>query len=458
MGSVNLCVTLTPNTLEEVFAADISRADSVEVRLDYLKDPQESIHTRWDRLPIPVIATCRGKECGGLFGGSIEEELRILKSAAANGARFVDLDYRHARPVPPAEVIASYHNFTETPQDLESIMDQALATDANVAKVATQVNRWSDNRRLLDLLSKPCPKPAIVVGMGDIGQVTRILGPSRGSFLTYAAAARVAAPGQLTAAEMLDIYKVRRIQRSTRLLGILGMPLGHSLSPVFHNRAFEVAKLDFAYLKLPAPDLQDFMANARAVGLKGFSVTIPHKVTVMPHLSRITTAASEAGAVNTVSESENNWVGDNTDVVGIEAALQSVNFTAAGKTVVIMGKGGAAKAAVAAMRNAREVRLLSRNEVAEAGRQKCDLLVNATPVGMYPDVETSPIEGSIAAGVVFDMVYNPVTTTLLRNASAQGKTTVSGAVMFTAQAARQFEIWTGQPAPRDVYDAMLVGI
>jgi shikimate dehydrogenase len=231
------------------------------------------------------------------------------------------------------------------------------------------------------------------------------------------------------------------------------MPVGHSLSPLLHNRAFEIAGVDFAYAKLPAPDLKDFMENARAVGLSGFSVTIPHKIAMLPFMSRLTEAAASVGAVNTVSDENGNWVGDNTDVHGVEAALQSVGFNALGKKVVIMGKGGGAKAAVAAVHGAAEVRILPRSEVTQAGSSPCDLLVNATPVGMYPNVDASPVSGNIAAEVVFDMVYNPSTTTLLRMAASQGKTTVPGTRMFFAQAARQFEIWTKQPAPREVYAA-----
>ena len=196
MGSEKLCVSLTPETLEDVFASDVSGVDCVEVRLDYLKDPRQSKDARWDRLPVPVIATCRGKERGGLFTGTLDDEIAILQSAAANGARYVDIDYRYARPFPPADVIASYHNFDKTPDDLSDIVNRALATSAQIAKVATQVNRWEDNRRLLDLLARPARKPLIVSGMGDIGQITRIVGPSRGSFLSYAASTRQAAPGQ----------------------------------------------------------------------------------------------------------------------------------------------------------------------------------------------------------------------------------------------------------------------
>ena len=195
MGSEKLCVSLTPQTLEDVFASDVSGVDCVEVRLDYLQDPQQSRNVRWDRLPVPVIATCRGKERGGLFAGSIEDEIAILRAAAKNGARFVDIDYRYARAIPPAEVIASYHNFAETPADLTDIADRAFASTAQIAKVATQVNRWDDNRRLFELLARPNPKPLIVAGMGDLGQITRLAGPSRGSYLSYAASTRQAAPG-----------------------------------------------------------------------------------------------------------------------------------------------------------------------------------------------------------------------------------------------------------------------
>jgi len=453
MGSEKLCVSLTPQTLEDVFASDVSGVDCVEVRLDYLKDPQQSRDTRWDRLPVPVIATCRGKERGGLFQGSIEEEIAILQSAAKNGARFVDIDYRYARAFPPADVIASYHNFAETPTDLVDIANRAFATPAQIAKVATQVNRWDDNRRLFDLLARANPKPLIVVGMGDLGQITRIAGPSRGSYLSYAASTRQAAPGQLTVSEILDTYKFRRIQRSTKLLGILGMPVGHSLSPVLHNRAFEQMNLDFAYVKLPAPDLQDFMENARAIGLSGFSVTIPHKITIMPLLSQLTNAATAVGAVNTVSDDGGRWIGDNTDVYGVQAALQSVGFDARDKKIVIMGRGGGAKAAASAVRGAKEISTLSRSETAAAGPTPCDLLINATPVGMFPNINDSPINGNIAADIVFDMVYNPRETTLLKAAKAQGKTTIPGTRMFFAQAARQFEIWTRQSAPREIYAA-----
>ena len=453
MRTARLCVSLTPGKLDEIFSSDLSGADYVEVRLDYLSKPQESIHARWDRLPIPVIATCRGRERGGRFEGSIEEETRILEQAAGNGAQFVDVDYRFARPFAGAQVIGSYHDFVETPADLEAVLDRACSSAAHIAKIAATPNSWSDNRRLLEAMSKQRSKPVIVAGMGDVGQITRILGPSRGSFLTYAAASdRIAsAPGQLSVREMLQVYRLRKLQSTTRLIGIVGNPLGHSLSPVIHNRAFEALNLDFVYLKFPTTDVKDFFDNARAIGIEGFSVTIPHKAAVIPFLAKLTPEALEAGAVNTVYYRNGEWVGDNTDVYGVRAALASAGFDPADKTVVILGAGGAAKAAQVALKEAKGVTVLSRREVPGASKYRCDLLINATPVGMYPSVDTAPFEGTINANIVFDMVYNPPITRLLRSAADQGRAIVQGTTMFLAQAARQFEIWTGLSAPNEIF-------
>jgi 3-dehydroquinate dehydratase/shikimate dehydrogenase len=448
-----LCVALTPESLDDVFQADIAGADWVEVRLDYLKEPQSADHARWDRLPVPVIATCRGADRGGLFQGSIEEECRILETAVRNGAKVVDIEYEFFRPFDGAEVIASYHNFDNTPPGLESTIEEICATGAQIAKVATHVNRWADNRRLLEAMSKPWPKPLIVSGMGDMGQITRVAGPSRGSVLSYVSSGKESAPGQMSLTEMLNAYKFRRIKKSTKLIGILGMPVGHSQSHIIHNRGFEKSGVDFAYMKFPANQVEDFIENAQACGIRGFSVTIPHKISVTPLLNRVSPAASRIGAVNTVSEIPEGWAGDNTDVDGVRAALDSAGFDSNGKKVIILGRGGGAKAVAAALAGAKEIIVLSRDEIAKFRTYECDLLVNATPVGMFPHGDESPVDGEILAGTVFDLVYNPPITQLLQNAKDQGKTIIQGTTMLLAQAARQFEIWTGQPAPAEIYNA-----
>jgi 3-dehydroquinate dehydratase/shikimate dehydrogenase len=455
MRVAGLCVPLTPKKLEDIFAADLAGADLVEVRLDYLADPQESVHARWDRIPLPVIATCRGKERGGEFNGSIEEETRILERAAHNGAAFVDIDYRFAKPIAGAEVIGSFHDFASTPSEIGTILERACAGPAHIAKVATMVNSWTDNRRLLELTARSWPKPVIVAGMGEVGQITRVLALARGSFLTYASAGQASAPGQIPVREMRDVYRFERIKKSTKVIGIIGNPLGHSLSPVIHNRAFDRLNLEFTFVKCLTSDVKDFFDNARAIGIEGFSVTIPHKSAVIPFLGDQTAEAKEAGAVNTVVWRDGRWFGDNTDIHGIRAALASASFDAAGKTVVILGAGGASKAAVVALKGAKKVTVLPRQEVPDVQNYPCDLLINATPIGMYPNVDASPVQGTIRAEVVFDMVYNPANTRLLQSAADQGKTAIPGTAMFVAQAARQFEIWTGHRAPADVFEEKL---
>src|SRR2546425_199048 len=291
--------------------------------------------------------------------------------------------------------------------------------------------------------------------MGDIGQITRVIGPARGSFLTYAASTISSAPGQMTVREMRDVYRFGKVGRETKLIGIVGNPLGHSLSPVIHNGAFNKLDLDFVYWKFRVRSVKDFFENARAIGIEGFSVTIPHKTAVIPFLHDQTPEALEAGAVNTVFQRNGQWIGDNTDVHGVRAALASAAFDPVDKTVVILGRGGAAKAAVVAVKGAKSVRTLSRQEVADASNYRCDLLINATPVGMFPAVDASPLcpaDGPIPADVVLDMVYNPPITRLLRSARDQGKTVIQGTTMFLAQAARQFAIWAGHRAPSEIFE------
>jgi 3-dehydroquinate dehydratase/shikimate dehydrogenase len=465
-----ICASLTPVVLDDVFKADLTGADSVEIRLDYLKDPFSSTQVSWSSLPVPLIAVCRREVRGGRFKGSRQEELDILKAAVRNGAAAVDIDYRDDTAVlSAAHVIASYHNFDETPADIERHVALACDRPARIAKVATNVRSWTDNARLLKLMERDWPKPVIISGMGELGQITRLIGPSRGSFLTYATtrqpSGQIAAPGQLSLSEMIDVYGFRRIRRDTKLIGIVGNPLRHSLSPLLHNRAFFKANLNFAYLKLPAPDLRDFFQNARAIGIHGMSITMPYKIAVMEYAAAVSTDARDVGAINTLVNVDGEWIGHNTDVDGVRAALSSAHFSAAGKRVVIIGTGGAARAAVSALSGAKQIVVLSRNPgrhegwparvefdlLENIGKRVCDLLINATPAGMYPAPETSPVSGPIPADVVFDMVYNPPITTLLKEARRQGKTVISGTTMFLAQAARQFEIWTGYKAPPELF-------
>jgi len=265
---------------------------------------------------------------------------------------------------------------------------------------------------------------------------------------------------------MTGTYRFPEIGRSTKLIGIVGNPVNHSQSPDLHNSAFQAAGLNYVYMKFPVEHVGDFFDNAMPIGIEGFSVTIPHKVDVLPYLDELSEEARAVGAVNTVYLDGGKWKGDNTDVYGIREALKG--FDAQGKTVVVLGTGGAARAVVAALKSAESVTVLSRtrepgpldwsrrvnvDRLENYSRYEADLLVNATPVGMTPDLESTPVSGTIHAKLVFDMVYNPQRTRLLRDAAMQGKQVVAGKAMFVAQAARQFEIWTGHPAPEAVFGA-----
>jgi shikimate 5-dehydrogenase len=189
--------------------------------------------------------------------------------------------------------------------------------------------------------------------------------------------------------------------------------------------------------------------------MEGFCVTIPHKSAVIPLLAELTPEAREAGAVNTVVRRDGGWIGDNTDIHGIRASLAAAEFDTNGKVVTILGAGGASKAAVVAVKGAKKINVLPRLEVPNAHKYPCDLLINATPIGMHPNIDASPVDGTIHADAVFDMVYNPAITRLLRCAADQGRTIIQGTTMFLAQAAKQFEIWTGHRAPPEIFEEKL---
>lgn len=460
-----VCLSFAPRKLQEVLEASAEGADCIEVRLDYLEDVREVHGFRWDRLAKPAIATCRGTAFGGRFDGSSADEVALLDNALARGAAWIDVDYRLTAELrDPGRAIASFHSFEETPANLEAILREARGQRTAAVKIATTCNTWRDVRALMDLLRQPGDPPLIIAGMGEIGQLTRILGPAHGSALTFVSPgtsdALKTAPGQLTIEELLTTFRFRKLRQSTRVFGVLGFPVSHSLSPQIQNRGFDQTDFDGVYVRLPAPDLDDFFQNARSLGIEGLSVTIPHKTAVLKFLSDLTPEAREVGAVNTVFTSGGQWHGDNTDVEGVREAFRSVLFDPAGKTIVILGSGGAARAAAAASKQARDVIVLSRrtphgdwpgrvrfDRLDRVAAYRSDLLINATPVGMHGS--GTPVHGSIPTDIVFDMVYTPAFTPLLRDAMDQGKLLIRGTTMFLAQAARQFQRWTGHPLPLD---------
>jgi 3-dehydroquinate dehydratase/shikimate dehydrogenase len=457
--------------------------DFLELRLDMLQAPETGIavirRLKQRHPDVFLLATCRRKQNGGWFRGSIEEELRLLEAAVEAGAQAVDVEVETALQAAErlktlrkrARVIVSYHNFQGTPA-LGPLLRKLEKTPADVLKLATTARKPTDNLRVLKLARNVCERPLVVLAMGEAGTPSRVLALSRQSAFTYGAlAGEGTAPGQLSARLLRRQYRADRHSAGTAVYGVIAHPVGHSLSPAVHNRAFQAKRVDAVYVPfLVEPgQLGDFFRLAAELPVAGFSVTIPHKQKVLRHLASVDPPARRIGAVNTVYRRHGKLRGANTDVVGVTAPLEK-RIKLKGARVLIAGSGGGARGAAFALadkgarvfvtgRSPERVRALARVAGAtpidreKLAGERFDALVHATPVGMHPRPHESFFCEAIPADVVFDMVYNPLETLLLQQARAAGKEVISGLEMFLEQAAAQFEIWTGMTAPRLAMEA-----
>jgi 3-dehydroquinate dehydratase/shikimate dehydrogenase len=285
-----------------------------------------------------------------------------------------------------------------------------------------------------------------------------------GGAYTYAAplCASGTAAGQVNAESLRHLYRVEKLGKSTRIYGVIADPVRHSISPAVHNRAFQCRRVDAVYLPflVPPAHLRDFFSLAAKLPLAGFSVTIPHKQKIIRYLDAVDQLARRIGAVNTVWRKAGKWRGTNTDAAGISGPLARL-LPLAKARILIVGNGGAARSAAFALadsgasitlvgRNPDRVRSLAKVCGAEPiSREQLEArYLHATPLGMFPHIDGCFFNGNIPADVVFDMVYNPLETRLLRNAREQGKQVLPGIEMFVEQAVRQFELWIGDAAPR----------
>ena len=453
----------------------------LEFRLDYLPKPRagaEAIKVFLEEHPDTVIlGTCRRHQNHGRFNGSIEDQLAILDLAVRNGAQAVDVEIETAEAATDrisqlrnhATVVVSYHNYEATPP-LDNVVSRMLRVPADVYKVVTTARKPSDNIRVLAAAKALTRQRVTVLAMGELGFPTRVLSPVFGGVYTYAAPmySEGTAAGQVSARYLRNLYRVEKLRKTARIYGVIADPIRHSISPAVHNRAFQARRLDAVYLPFlvtPA-NLRDFFQLAEKLPLAGFSVTIPHKQKIIRYLDVVDPLARRIGAVNTVWRKGGKWRGTNTDAAGVTEPLSQV-LRLNNSSVLIVGNGGAARGAACALstagarialvgRNPDRVRALAKVCGAEAlAREQLearhfDVVVHATPLGMFPHVNECFFNGHIPGDVVFDMVYNPLETALIRRAREQGKTVVPGIDMFIAQAVRQFEIWTGETAPRAV--------
>ena len=477
-----VCVALglpDPGALLSQARREIQEGERLlEFRLDSLADPRSGIlvirKVTEENPETIILATCRRKDNRGGFDGSVSQQIAILSSAIDAGARAVDLEIESIEGGPSdyeqlrrACFIVSYHNWESTPA-LDPIVRRLTRVEADYYKLVTTAKKPSDINRVLTAVKPAARSKWILLTMGELGFPARVLGPPLGTAYTYAAPSNIAgtAPGQVSSHCLRHLYRIEKVTKAAKIYGVIADPVKHSISPVVHNRGFQARRLDAIYVPflVPPAQLRDFMQLGAKLPLGGFSVTIPHKQRIMRHLEVIEPLARRIGAVNTVWKKAGKWRGTNTDIFGVTAPL-SRRIKLAKARVLVAGSGGAARGAAFSLidagasvtitgRTFDKVKALARATGAtgkatnQLGDEHFDAVVHATPLGMHPDEEGCFFEGDIPADIVFDMVYNPAKTMLLQHAEEQGRQVISGLEMFMEQAAHQFEIFTGESAPR----------
>jgi 3-dehydroquinate dehydratase / shikimate dehydrogenase len=475
-----LCVTVTASSTSDLLArrdAAARVADLVELRLDGVRDVD--VPAVLSGRTRPVIVTCRSRQEGGVFDGGEAARLTILRAAAAAGAEFVDIEWTAEYAPLIAErrgrgIVLSSHDFAGVPADLADRCRAMRATGAEVVKVAVMARSLCDVLPLLSLGRRAEDGAAgrlALIAMGTAGLASRVLPARFGSCWSYAGEA--VAPGQVSADRMLGEFRFRQVTSATRVFGVVGKPILHSVSPAMHNAAFGAVGVDAVYLPLAAASADDFRRFAAAVGLEGASVTAPFKRELFEGAGVVRDdPAAVLGAANTLKRERGGWVARNTDVAGFLAPLDAAGIALTGLRVAVVGSGGAARAVAwaAASRGAHVTvhgRDRARAQTASAGvplavatgeppsAGQWDVLVKATPAGTWPADGESPVDAAAlrGGGLVYDLVYNPSRTRLMTEAAAAGCRVVGGLEMLVAQAAAQFEWWTGKPAPVSIMRA-----
>lgn len=482
-GRCRICVSVAehePAVLHERIAA-LGAADLIEIRLDALDAPEALGPTGLEELvrrsPVPVGFTARPEWQGGGYRGSEDARSALLISAAASGAAFVDVELDaewvvDALREAPCPVVVSHHWERPRPADLDARVDRLRELRPSLAKLVATAETPADSLPLLragDSLIG-AGQPAACFCMGKAGRASRLLAAGRGAGLIYAAARteHEVAPGQWPLEQLADEFRLQGWGRGIGFCGLIGHPIGHSLSPAIFNSVFQRRGAELAYVPLAGDDLVSNLDLAVAMDFRGLSVTMPFKEEMARRCSELDPLSRVTGAVNTVVASPEGWVGYNTDGGAVVDALAE-RMALGGADVALLGAGGAARAAAVALRRAgADLTVLNRTvaraeEIAvlaggDAGpirvleQRSFAAVINATPVGLLGsgmrDETPFPSDWLNGSEVVFDMVYRPRTTRLLREAADRGCTTVEGLEMFARQAAAQYGLLTGDPDDR----------
>ncbi len=476
-----ICVSLARTrhkmvTLEHQALADRG-AELVELRVDWLQREPE-LKKLLEGRPTPVVFTCRRPADGGRWAGTEEQRQTLLRSAIVAGVEYVDIERDIAtkiRRYGKTKRIISHHDFNQTPDDIEAIYAEMVEMDADIIKVVTMANSPHDCIRLLKLC-KDARKPTVAFCMGEFGLLSRLLCGRYGAPFTYATFSkeREIAPGQLSFDEMKHLYHYDRITPKTQVFGVLGDPIGHSLSPLLHNTAMRAANYDGVYLPLRVPPDQfsKTLDEFEWVGIRGYSVTIPHKEAALAKADQCEEIVRQIGAANTLLKQAGQWWADNTDYT---AAMESLatglreQEILDGKKVLLLGAGGAARAIALGIVRAGGGLVIASRTTDRAkklatelgcryvtwenrGSELIDVLINCTPVGMHPNVDESPFQAHWLREemLVFDTIYNPEQTLLLKQARERNCRTVSGQEMFVRQAAAQFQAFTDMVPPMEL--------
>jgi 3-dehydroquinate dehydratase / shikimate dehydrogenase len=481
-GVGRICAVAAASTAAEM--ADLVRAGlkqtpTIELRLDWLRnDSERSRLLVWLKRNRPrgttFVATCRRRVGGGKFSLDVPAELYWLSEARDAGCSWCDLEIETLRELPakslgdlglPPKILVSLHDFRGTPARLKILNSTGYSQPAAV-KIAAQARTIADSLRLLRFARRS--SRLVAVPMGEVGLPARILALREGSALAYAPVGEATAPGQVSLDALKHLYRVHELTRRTRVYGVIGNPVGHSLSPLLHNTGFVARKINAVYLPFLVKDLRDFLSAVKELGIRGFSVTIPHKQSILRHLKECDALAAKIGAVNTVVvRPDGSLFGCNTDYIGVLRALER-KLSLPGSRVLIFGAGGVARAAAFALAEAgARVEICARRqwparELARAvgggvvargalPSESFDAIINATPIGMQPHSGISPLSPrELNCRVVMDLINRPQKTQLLSLAARKGITTVSGVEMFVPQGVAQWELWTGERAPESV--------
>ncbi len=481
-----ICIPIVGPTMAQAlkdFDACQSLADFIELRLDLIAD--HDLPRLLREAGKPCIVTNRSKKEGGQFKGSEEERIQVLRQAIDQGAEYIDIETSTPGALLKSvrenkgstQTILSHHDFTRTGDKLEPLYELMCQMPGDVLKIVTYAQDLNDNLTMFKLLARARKEEKKMIGlcMGEKGEISRILALQMGGFLTFGSleTGKESAPGQIPASTLKHVYRVNEMTSATQIFGVIGDPVSKSLGYLIHNRAFREAGLPHVYVPFWVENVAKFF-NGFEPYISGLSVTMPFKEDIQKVLDEIDPVARRMGAVNTVVRQNDRWVGHNTDGPGALQALET-HCDLKGKEVLILGAGGTAKAigqevvesgghlTITYNRNREKAQALADEmqcqliSIREVDRQDVDVLINCSPVGMTPNINETPFPARRLKPnmVVFDSVYNPTETRLLKEAAEVGCQVISGLELFINQAAAQFELWTGQPAP---VDAMRQGL